>query len=523
MTRPAALRILVLAAIIGVVAQAILFDTLLGINVPLLTAAVIVAALAMRPRDRAIDGADWWLPPAAIAVSLAVGLRADPVLLFLDILALCTLVGASVAAIAGSAVTRRSAIRIVELGFLVLGWVGIGVLRATAVVGRRDGEADSLPVAQRLPAWAGPVVRGLLLAIPMLFVFAMLFSAADVAFDRLMARLFTWDLDLGLLPLRFALALLVAWGVGGLLAVAAGSIVDEPEAPAMTARPPVAQSLGAAVAGLPAPAARDGDSFTPLRLGAIEAATILVAVDVLFGVFVLLQVGYLFGGQDSLAVTGLPYAQYARSGFFELVWVAFLAGGLLAVVHAIAARRTIALVGAGIALATLTAAVLVSALIRLRIYQDAYGWTELRFYVLASIVWLGAGIVITIVLLARNRMGFLLHGLAIAAVAVLIGINAVGPSRVIAEENVARVLNPALVPPDGQSGLDIQYAAALGDDAVPALVRALPAVGPADRAQLLRWLEMRKRALAEPEATAWPAWNLGRELARQALAGLPAR
>ena len=48
---------------------------------------------------------------------------------------------------------------------------------------------------------------------------------------------------------------------------------------------------------------------------------------------------------------------------------------------------------------------------------------------LASIVWLGAGIAITMVLLARNRMGFLLHGLAIAAVAVLIGINAVGPSR----------------------------------------------------------------------------------------------
>ena len=142
---------------------------------------------------------------------------------------------------------------------------------------------------------------------------------------------------------------------------------------------------------------------------------------------------------------------------------------------------------------------------------------------LASIVWLGAGIAITMVLLARNRMGFLLHGLAIAAVAVLIGINAVGPSRVIAEENVARVLNPGLVPPDGQSGLDIHYAAALGDDAVPALVRALPAVGTADRATLLGWLEMRRMALAKPEATAWPAWNLGRATAGSALEGLPDR
>jgi hypothetical protein len=523
MTRTVALRILVAAALTGLVAQALLFDTLLGINVPFLTIGLLAVAVALRPHDRPIDRADWWLPPSAIALSLAVALRADPVLLLLDVMALCALVGASVAAIGGGAVTRRSAIRIVELGFMVLGWVGIGVLRATAAVTRPDPTGEAIPVASRLPAWAGPVARGLVLAVPLLIVFAGLFSAADQAFDALMARLFTWDLDLGILPLRLAFAFLIAWGVGGLLAVAAGAIVSDVGASAPSVPQP-ARSLGAPAAGLPSPAVRNGEPLPALRLGSIEAATILIAVDVLFAVFVLLQLRYLFGGQDSLAVTGLPYAQYARSGFFELVWVAFLAGGLLAVVHAIAARRTIALVGAGIVLAALTGAVLVSALIRLRIYQDAYGWTELRFYVLASIIWLGIGIGITIFLLARDRMGFLLHGLAIAAVVVLIGINVVGPSRVIAEENVARVLNPALVPPDGQTGLDIRYASqALGDDAVPAFIQVLPALDENDRSRLLGWLEARRRALGEPDATGWPAWNLGRELARQALARLPTR
>jgi hypothetical protein len=260
-----------------------------------------------------------------------------------------------------------------------------------------------------------------------------------------------------------------------------------------------------------------------IRLGTIEAATILIAVDVLFAVFVVLQVAYLFGGLDTLAATGLPYAQYARSGFFELVWVALLAGGLLATVHAIAARRTVALVGAGLALAGLTAVVLASALLRLRIYQDAYGWTELRFYVLATIVWLAIGIGITIALLARNRMRWLLHGLAIAAVVVLVGINVVGPSRLIAEQNVARVLDPSLVPADGKSGLDVVYALRLGDDAVPALITALPALDPSDRGALLRRLLLRRDALAVDGTTGWPSWNLGRELARQALANLPPR
>jgi len=238
---------------------------------------------------------------------------------------------------------------------------------------------------------------------------------------------------------------------------------------------------------------------------------------------VILQLAYLFGGLDTLAATGLPYAQYARSGFFELVQVAVLAGALLVAVHGLAARRTAWIVGAGLGLAGLTAVVLASAFLRLRIYQDAYGWTELRFYVLATIVWLAIGIALTIALLARDRMRWLLHGLAMSAVAVLIAVNAVGPARLIGEQNVARLLDPSLVPADGRSGLDIHYARWLGDDAVPALVAALPALEAAPRAELLRILDERKLELADRSSEGWPSWNLGREAARQALVNLPLR
>ena len=422
--------------------------------------------------------------------------------------------------------TRRSAVRVVELGFLVIGWAGVGIVRVMAATRRLAPSLDEDRLA-RLPAWVGPVARGLVLAIPLLFVFATLFSSADIVFGRLMGRVFSWNVDLGELPIRLAVAFFIAWGVAGLLAVAAGALGIEDGGDASSVAPgrpdePVPQSLGAAAWGLPDPTAPAGAAGIGLgvRLGAIESATILVAVDLLFGVFVVLQLAYLFGGQDTLAATGLPYAQYARSGFFELVWVSVLAGGLLATVHAIAARRTPVLVGAGLVLAGLTAVVLASALLRLRIYQDAYGWTELRFYVLAAIVWLAIGIGITIVLLARNRMRWLLHGLTIAAVAVLLGVNVVGPSRLIAEQNVARVLNPALVPPDGLTGLDVTYARRLGDDAIPALVAALPALDPAERSELRFILERRRAALGEPDAKAWPSWNLGREEARKALATL---
>jgi hypothetical protein len=130
---------------------------------------------------------------------------------------------------------------------------------------------------------------------------------------------------------------------------------------------------------------------------------------------------------------------------------------------------------------------------------------------------------LTIALLARDRMRWLLHGLAISAVAVLVAINVVGPSRLIAEQNVARLLDPSLVPADGRSGLDLRYATVLGDDAVPPLVAALPALKSESRAELLSLLAERRQALADSSTQGWPSWNLGREQARQALATVPDR
>ena len=520
MTRRIAARVLVLAGLVGWLAQALLLENLLGLNAPVLAAGLLGTAWIVRPAGRPVDRLDRWLPAAALAVSAGIALRADPTLVALDAFVACGLLGASMAAFAGLAVTRRSAVAVAELALLVLGWAGIGILRVTAALPRVTPE-DGVPAVAwgtRIPVWAAPVARGVLIAVPILLIFTSLFAAADAAFDRIVGTVFRWEIDLGELPIRSAVAFLVAWVVAGLLAVATGRAIED-EAGVTVSRwgsSPRPQSLGAAAAGFPA---ADGHRrpLIGLRLGAIEAATILVAVDVLFALFVLVQVAYLFGGLDTLAATGLPYAQYARSGFFELVRVAFLAGLLLAVVHAVAARRTTLLVGAGVALAALTAVVLASALLRLRIYQDAYGWTELRFYVLAAIGWLAIGIAITIVLLVRDRMRWLLHGLAIAAIGVLVAINAVGPSRLIADENVARVLNPSLVPPDGRTGLDVAYVRQLGDDAVPALVRALPAVAGADGDELRRYLAGRRAELARTDIGGWPSWNLGRQAAREAL------
>jgi hypothetical protein len=121
-------------------------------------------------------------------------------------------------------------------------------------------------------------------------------------------------------------------------------------------------------------------------------------------------------------------------------------------------------------------------------------------------------------------MRWLPHAMAMSAVGVLLAANVIGPLRFVAEQNVARLLDPSLVPADGRTGLDVDYALGLsGDDAVPAFVAALPALSDIDRASVMKDLEYRWAQLQEPELTGWPAWNLAREQARASLEPLFAR
>jgi hypothetical protein len=153
----------------------------------------------------------------------------------------------------------------------------------------------------------------------------------------------------------------------------------------------------------------------------------------------------------------------------------------------------------------------------MRLYQEAYGWTELRLYVLATIALLAVVLFAMVSALLADRVRWVGHVAIIAGLVVGIGLNVIGPVRFITEQNVARLADPSLVPEHGSAGLDELYLASLEYDAVPGLVRALPMLDD-ERAEYLRLeLALRLRHLRETGLEAWQAWNLGRERARDAL------
>lgn len=487
--RPAirnAARIVIVGAVIGLVGQLLLYDVGVGINAPILVALLLGAGWMLRRPLRRPMLRDLWLAPASVVFAGFAAVRADPNLVALDLLTALVLAGVALASFGGSAVVARPIRSLLRLMVRTLEWVVSGAAKAIAAARRRLPPGLGLGRA-RLGL---PVLRGLLIAVPVVIVFVSLFAAADAIFARMLEDLVRVDLELGDLPGRLLLAAVIGWmAIGGL-------------------------ALAASRGGIPATDERP----IPWRLGQTEALTVLVAVDATFLGFVALQGAYLFGGLDTMQAVGMTYSDYARRGFFELVTVAALAGVLVVALDQLIVRRSMAWLVASIGLVVLTGAVLASAAMRLRLYQEAYGWTELRLYVIATIIVLGVSLGALIVGLATDRVRWIGHVMVATTLGAGLALNVIGPVRFITEQNVARAVDPGLVPENGNDGLDAFYLASLGDDAVPALVRALPVIE-SDEGDFLRTeLRFRLEALREDDAlNAWQAWNAGRQDAREAL------
>ena len=288
-----------------------------------------------------------------------------------------------------------------------------------------------------------PVVRGILIALPIIAVFAALLSSADMVFDQrvnALVELFSLE-KLPEYILRGVYILILAYLLAGVLLHASQKSSDEK------------------LYGLEKP-------LVPQFLGFTEAAIVLGSVVALFAFFVVIQFQYFFGGQVNITVEGYTYAEYARRGFGELVVVAFfsllLFQGLSTVVKRETPIQRKVFAALGVGLVALVFVMLLSAYYRLTLYEDAYGFSRLRTYTHVFIIWLALLLLTVVVLdlLQRQRT------FALAAMLALIGFSAsltlLNVDAFIANHNVQRAV-------DGQE-LDVAYLASLSSDAVPTLV-----------------------------------------------------
>jgi hypothetical protein len=243
--------------------------------------------------------------------------------------------------------------------------------------------------------------------------------------------------------------------------------------------------------------------------------TPIVATVVLFALFIGVQVTSLFGGAGFVeTTTGLTFAEYARGGFFQLVFASSLVLPLVYFAPALAqpsdaptaARLRVFLW----ALLGLTGLVLASALWRMALYVQVFGLTEDRVNGTAVMLWIAATLVVFAFTIVRGRPGAGVGSL-VAAVIALGALNLVNPKATIARYNLTHEIG-------GGREIDFAHLARLGGDAVPILAARIELVPEAERCRLIA--DLRRRYL--PVEGDWLGWNLARARAHAAAAGLRA-
>ena len=470
---------------------------------------VIASATPARPILDAVFGDLWPDPqtagrPRVVAAASAVGLLAAVVVPFRDFGLGAFLVLAGVCAVVAVAVRERLTLTMLGSGMLCLlltstvvirdaEWIVVLCLMAAFAVGSAalsEGRSvtgllgsmaavflaalrglpwlgRSITVTGRTSTW-WPVVRTTAISFVLILVFGALFASADALFAEWVDALVP-DLTSATVFVRaFVLA-----AVFGLTTTGVYVALNPPR-----------------VERLALPDGRPVHTF--------EWAVPVGLVIATFAVFLAAQVTALFGGHEYIRrTTGLTYAAYVHQGFGQLT----LATLLTLVVVAIAVRRAPrassrdrlllrALLGL---LCLLTLVVVASALMRMHIYEEAYGFTRLRVLVSVFEAWLGAVVVLVLGAGVSLRGVWVPRAALLAGAVMLLGLAAINPDGYIAERNLERF--------EQNGRIDWQYLGGLSDDAMPVLAQ-LPArhqdcvfVGEAS------------------ESDDWLEWNFGRSRA----------
>ncbi|MBN1892120.1 MAG: DUF4173 domain-containing protein [Clostridiales bacterium] len=177
-----------------------------------------------------------------------------------------------------------------------------------------------------------------------------------------------------------------------------------------------------------------------------SAITVLVLVNALYLFFAGIQSIYLFGAWAGRLPEGLTYAEYARSGFFELAFVSAINVIMILVFIRYTNRRKkagIAVRALSIALIVLSGIQLASAFRRMALYIEAYGLSEDRFLVSAFMILM---VVMFALLGVREFVAKLplLKCSMVSGVIALLLVNFCVPGYWVASHNVDRYLSGSL-------------------------------------------------------------------------------
>ncbi len=290
------------------------------------------------------------------------------------------------------------------------------------------------------------VLRGAVIALPVLVIFLALLSNGDVYFGQKVNDAMQQVLGIHVPEqlLRLVIILVAAYALSGVI-------------------------LHAGMKSADGELVNPGKALVRRFLGFTEAAVIMGSISLLFFVFVIFQFRYFFGGQALIDLRDYTYSEYARSGFNELIIVAFLSLLVIIGLGTLTQREVSwqkrVYSGLSIWMALLVIVILASAYQRLMLAINWHGFSRLRLYPNVFLIWVGILFVAVIVLEVLRRERHFALAMLLSAFGFAITISAMNVDGAIAHHN-AYVFN------EERTDINVNYLTTLSTDAIPGLVEA---------------------------------------------------
>ena len=253
--------------------------------------------------------------------------------------------------------------------------------------------------------------------------------------------------------------------------------------------------------------AQRNSAHQPIVADGIITLTVLLLLNMVYVLFVAVQFKYFFSGTLD---DGFTYAEYARRGFFELLFVTLINLSITTgVIHltksiqgflkkAIRFALTILVLSSGV--------LLISAFMRMTMYEDAYGFTFTRMLVNSFMIFLMVIFAYTLVKIWLEKLS-LFHFYFIASLIFYAGINMINIDKVVVDKNIDRF--------ETTGKIDIDYLNSLSSTGLLGLIE-LYEKNP-DVQGLEALLKKRKADREDLKSDSWQSHNFARNKAYEKL------
>lgn len=330
------------------------------------------------------------------------------------------------------------------------------------------------------------VLIGLIISAPLLIIVVALLGEADTVFQNLIAAMFK--------PLESIASIPFAQHMGtiGIVTILLFGYL--------------AVVLKVKMAEVPEVNRRDNGSWDT-----IIVVTVLVMMNAVYILFCVIQFAYLFGGEETIrSIPDYTYAEYARRGFAELIVVTVInLSTLLIGLHFTKNDGTLYRVVRVLRclLVLCTVIMLYSAHVRLKLYEEAYGYTYARIFAHTFIGFLFILFMLTLYKLWQKKLP-LLKAFAISALLTYTGLNYVNVDAMIARKNIDRYVKTGEI--------DLDHLQELSYDAMPELSR-LSSLDDEDMAAKEMAEFLRDKMAELSSESPWQSYNFSKARAIQIL------